>query len=252
MVATLGDADLEGGGQLRMKTFGDHIDAACDSVTVEATVTLGGGTYVLRAGATVGIARFETFALSAQLYPAPIDPAEGISFDGGARPLKLVHCSGKYERARLFVATAIREPLRARPTTKAVDLRLVTLSEDSGGATLKSAILNVPGPRRRRRRRRRRRLANHRRREYERNFGTAVASVTLRVSDEVVHRSRRAIGHPRTVSGVAGTSPATISVFRVRFMGPSYANYDGALAAKTGVGIDELFVFSVAQDTIHT
>ena len=51
------------------------------------------------------------------------------------------------------------------------------------------------------------------------------------------------------MSGVAGTSPATISVFRVRFMDYMYANYDGALAAKTGVGIDELFVFSVAQDT---
>ena len=145
VVATLGDADLEGGGQLRMKTFGDHIDAACDSVTVEATVTLGGGTYVLRASATVGIARFESFALSAQLYPAPIDPAEGISFDGGARPLKLVHCSGKYERARLS-ATATVSRSGAADVTKAVDLRLVTLSEDSGGATLKSAILNVPGP----------------------------------------------------------------------------------------------------------
>ena len=90
VVATLGDADLEGGGQLRMKTFGDHIDAACDSVTVEATVTLGGGTYVLRASATVGIARFESFVLGARLAAAPIDPAEGISFDGGARPLKFV------------------------------------------------------------------------------------------------------------------------------------------------------------------
>ena len=110
MATTLAEA-LAGGGQLRIVE-----GAACDSVTVDATVTLGGGAYVLRASATVGIARFVSLALSAQLYPAPIDPAEGISFDGGARPLKLVHCSGKYERARLS-ATALRDDRRRRRPT---------------------------------------------------------------------------------------------------------------------------------------
>ena len=138
VVATLGDADLEGGGQLRMKTFGDHIDAACDSVTVEATVTLG--------GARTSSARARPSARGSNRSRLRCtrrrSTCRGISFDGGARPLKLAR-SGKHERARLSATATVSRSGAA--DEKAVDLRLVT-RRGSGGATLKSAILNVPGP----------------------------------------------------------------------------------------------------------
>ena len=145
VVATLGDADLEGGGQLRMKTFGDHIDAACDSVTVEATVTLGGGTYVLRASATVGIARFEMFALSAQLYPAPQSGAAPHD-----RPAAAVPAMHGVARARAAVGgcdAAADDRRRQEAVSRAVELRdeLVEPNEDSGGATLAVAFGDVSG-----------------------------------------------------------------------------------------------------------
>ena len=75
-------------------------------------MTLGGGAYVLRASASVGIARFESFALSAQLHPAPQSGAEGISFD--ARPLRSNSCTASHERARLSAAATPLTTARRR------------------------------------------------------------------------------------------------------------------------------------------
>ena len=93
VVATLGDSDLGGGGQLRIVE-----GAACDSVTVDATVTPGGGAYVLYASASVGIARFSSLALSARLYPTPQSGASSLA---GGTALRRLHCTEAYQRAAL-------------------------------------------------------------------------------------------------------------------------------------------------------
>ena len=98
VATTLAEA-LAGGGQLRIVE-----GAACDSVTVDATVTLGGGAYVLRASASVGIARFVSLALSAELHPAPQSGAVALTT---ARPLRYLHCTASHERARLSAAATL-------------------------------------------------------------------------------------------------------------------------------------------------
>ena len=80
---------LPGGGQVAIVA-----GATCDRVTVTATFSLGGGSFVLVATAEVRIARFVSMQLMAHLYPEPVTPL--LLSD-----LRYIDCTGVHQRASL-------------------------------------------------------------------------------------------------------------------------------------------------------